>query len=375
MSDRRRLPPVLQRFLHRFLPLVAALAAASPARADPSVAIVPLGFEAREFRGPASRVGQTAASTDSFRESRPPLAGPLVVVWGPEGGAALTLAAGSVAVRPARHGGGDFGALERGRNALAGSRVQSAGPITVQLEEQTRDYPHDALGSANHARVLAITERRPSPPTTEAKPVAAETTRIPAGEGAVFEDREPRLVDLDGDGVPEILVVRSYRDRGSALAIVARRDGRWRVVAETPPDGEPFRWLNPIVLGPGPKGPSGLFALVRRPHLDGTLQLWRLAKDTLTLVAERAGYANHVFGSAAQDLSAALPDEAGRGRLAIPTLDRRALAILSLGTTVEETARVPLPARAASGVAAMGSGADLHVLVGLEDGRVADLRP
>lgn len=245
----------------------------------------------------------------------------------------------------------------------------------MQFEEPSRDYPHEALGSAVHARTLVVTERRPAPPTSEAKPVAAETTRIPAGEGAVFEDREPHLVDLDGDGSPEILAVRSYRERGSALAVVGRRAGTWQVLAETPPDGEPFRWLNPVVpTGPAAKGTSGLLALVRRPHLDGVLQLWRFADGRLSLVAERPGYANHVYGSAAQDLAVSYPGEGGM-RIAVPTLDRRAIAILAAGAALLEVARIPLPARAATGLATLGSGPDLHILVGLEDGRVVDLRP
>ena len=344
----------------------------APASADPSVSIVPLGFEQTEFRGPGTRVAATVGSTDAFRETHPALAGPLVVVWGPRGGAVLTLVDGAVAVRPATRGVGDFAALERGRDALPGSRVQAVGPLTVQLEGPTRDYPHEALGSAVHASVLAIAERQPAPPISEAKPVARAVTRVPAGAGAVFEDREPHLVDLDRDGTPEILMVRSYRDRGSALAVVARRGSGWQIVAETPPNGEPFHWLNPIAS----LGEPGLFALVRRPHLEGTLQVWRYGGDRLQLVAEKAGYANHGFGSTAQDLAAALPGEGGSPRIAVPTLDRRALAILALtGSGLTESVRIPLPARALTGLAVLGRGETLHLLVGLEDGRVADVRP
>ena len=37
--------------------------------------------------------------------------------------------------------------------------------------------------------------------------------------------------------------------------------------------------------------------------------------------------------------------------------------------------RIALPAKAATGVAALGSGRTAHILVGLEDGRVVDIRP
>ncbi len=358
--------------------LSLALLDAAPVRAEPTLTVLPLGFPVTAFRGPGSRVAQTLASTDGFRESRPPLTGPLVAVWGQGGGAALTLGGDAIEIRLPRRGGGDFGALERGRNAIPASRVAVAGALTVALEDPTREYPHEALGSAVQAGTLVVSERRPAPPTSEPKPVQTDTARIAAGPDAVFEDREPRLVDLDGDGAPEILVVRSHRERGSALAVVARRAGTWRIVAETPPDGEAFRWLNPVM--PAPPGASaslrpGEIALVRRPHLDGVLQLWRLAGDRLSLVAEKAGYSNHAYGETGQDLAAIHAGPGGATRLAIPSLDRRALAILEASAPFAEIARIALPARAKTGVAVLGRDRNQHILVGLEDGRVVDIRP
>lgn len=370
-----RLPAIVVRSrLLASLVGMSVLAHAQAGKAEPSVAIVPLGFEATEFRGPGSRVAATIASTDAFRESRPPLGGPLVVVWGRGAGAVLSLADGELKLRPARKGVGDFAALETARGAIPSARAEAAGPLGVSLEDPTRDYPHEALGSPIHARTLVITERDAAPPpSTEPRRIGANRTRIEAGPGAVFEDREPRLVDLDGDGTSEVLVIRSDRARGSSLAIAARRDGGWRIVAETPPDGEPFRWLNPVAP-PASGLPKGSVLLVRRPHLDGILQLWRWTGERLDRVAERPGYANHAFGSPAQDLAASYPSGDGTARLAIPTLDRREIAILAL-PGLEELARIPLPARAATGVAALGEGRAVHILVGLENGQVADLRP
>lgn len=359
----------------RALALALAVAAlAGPVRSEPSVRVVPLGFEASEFRGPASRVAATIASTDAFRETRPALAGPLVVVWGRGRGAVLSLAGGEVTVRAARKGVGDVTALETARGAIPSARAQVAGPLGVSLEGPTRDYPHEALGSAVHSTTLVVTEREAAQaPSTEPRRIGANRTRIEAGPNAVFEDREPRLVDLDGDGTAEILVVRSDRDKGSSLAIVARRDGGWRIVAETPPTGEPFRWLNPIApLAAG--APKGTFALVRRPHLDGILELWRWTGGAPELLAAKPGYANHAFGSPAQGLAASFASGDGTARLAVPTLDRRAVAILTL-PKLEEVARIALPARALTGLAALGEGAAVHLLVGLENGQVVEVRP
>lgn len=349
---------------------VAASLAPGAARAEPRVDIVPLGFEAQEMRGAATRVAATAPSLEAFRDARAAMKGPVVFVWGREGAAALTLDAGAIRVHPAKRGAGDLGALERSRDTLPASRMSGVGALTAQLEMPTRDYAHEALGSPQHARVLAISERKPSPPTSEPKPVAQDVVRIPAGEGAVFEDREPHLVQLGGE-VPAILVVRSYQGRGSALVVVEKQGGTWRAAAETPPDGEPYRWLNPAMAG---SGKARDIAVVRRPHLDGLLQLWRLDGDKLVLRAEKAGYSNHVYGSSAQDLATWLDAEGGT-RLVLPVLDRTALAILSVEPDIKEVARIPLPAKAASGVVALGRGRDAHLLVGLEDGRIADIRP
>ena len=266
----------------------------------------------------------------------------------------------------------DLSALDAGPKAIAASRSASAGPLTVSLVESTRAYPHEALGSATHAGALAISERRPAAPGPEPRRVQVDTSRIEAGPDSVFEDREARLVE--GRGGPWVAVVRSYRKSGSALAIAGRRDGAWAILAETPPDGEPFRWLNPAVF---PElGGERAILLVRRPHLDGVLQLWRWSGERLSLIAEAAGYSNHAFGQAQQGLAATFASAEGGTRLALPTLDRRALAILDLRPDgMTETARVALPARAATGVAALGRGPAVHILVGLEDGRVADIRP
>lgn len=345
-------------------------------RAEPSLSVVPLGFELTEFRGPASRLATAIASIEAFRSARPPLAGALVVVWGREAGAVLQLDGAELRVRPFAKGIGDLGPLERGRGAVPGARVGVSDGLTAAFEDPVRDYPHEALGSPVHPRALSVAQRRAGPPGSDPKPVPTERARIEAGPGAVFEDLEPRLVDLDGDGTPEILVVRSYRDRGSALAVVARRGETWRIVAETPPDGEAFRWLNVAAAGDfGPDLPRAI-AIVRRPHLDGLLQVWRFEDDRLVLAAERPGYANHAFGSTALGLAALVLGEDGSRRIAVPTLDRKSLAFLSVSArAVTETNRIALPARALAGVAVIGRGRAAHVLVGLEDGRLVDIRP
>jgi hypothetical protein len=60
----------------------------------------------------------------------------------------------------------------------------------------------------------------------------------------VFEDTEPRVVDLDGDGAPEVVVVEAHRDVGARLAIYTATG----LLAATPYIGTRNRWLAPIAV-------------------------------------------------------------------------------------------------------------------------------
>ena len=360
--------------LRAALALALAVAAGAPALAEPRVSILDVGFSVSQLSAPGSLDARVAPTTDALRPYKL-VSDPVVILRGERGAAAVYLRGGELKVQSFSPAAESRGPGEPARGALAGSRVQSAGAITVHIAGPTTAYEHGALGGRAEARELVVSERQAVAMAAGAQKVPVARTRVEAGPDAVFEDREPRLADLDGDSVPEVLVVKSYLERGSALAVVAKRDGDWRVVAETPPIGTPRRWLNPAaVAAVGGGGPE--IALVRSPHLAGVLQVWAFDRDRLVLRAEAVGYSNHVFGSPAQALAAAVDlDGDGVPELAIPTLERTALALLSLKGGIKELARVTLPGRAAAGVAVLGTGKAARILVGLEDGRVADVRP
>jgi len=64
------------------------------------------------------------------------------------------------------------------------------------------------------------------------------------------------------------------------------------------------------------------------PHLTGSLRLYRLSGSTLDEVARVDGYTNHIIGSRDLDLARVVKGRHGL-QIVIPTLDRRALALLS----------------------------------------------
>jgi hypothetical protein len=377
MSSRRR------RGRSRAAALLAIALAPSAARAEPGVEILPLPFPIAEFRGPASDLARALPSAKAVVGERPLPPGPHAAAWGRMGGAVIALVGGRVQASPFAIAPGDEPPIpEAPRDAIPFSRRQSQGPLTAFLAEPRTEYRHGALGDGIEAGRLVIQEREGLPGiSTQPRPVPVHARSLPAGEGAVFEDLEPRLADLDRDGTPEILLVRSTLRGGSALAVVAKRDAAWRIVAETPSAGQPHRWLNPAAVADFDGDGRTDIALVRTPHGDGVLQVWTWtpggpAAGGLALKHEAAGYSNHAFGSTATDLAAGVDlDGDGRPELIVPTLDRRALAVLSLKEGVRELRRIPLPARVERGVAALGMGRDTHVLAALEDERIAVVRP
>lgn len=233
------------------------------------------------------------------------------------------------------------------------------------LAGPTGRYAHGALGDAIEAEKLILRD------------TAGMTAVIEAGEGAVFEDLQPRIVDLDGDGFPEVVVVKSYIDRGAALAIVARKDNRWSIVAETPPIGQPKRWLNPAAFADFDGDGKIDIALVRSPHLDGVLEIWGWREGRLDKLGEQAGFSNHAHGSTVLALAATADfDRDGTADLAIPSLDRTSLRYVSFkGGRFSDLGQVRLPAPALSGLVTIGEGDALRIIVGLQTGKLAVVLP
>ena len=108
----------------------------------------------------------------------------------------------------------------------------------------------------------------------------------------VFEDIAPRLVDVTGDGAPEVLVVETDVNRGAALAIYGP-EGK---ITETPHIGQSNRWLAPIGAADLDGDGAVEIAYVDRPHLARVLRVWRFADGHLSEVAQMTGLTNHRIG-------------------------------------------------------------------------------
>lgn len=108
----------------------------------------------------------------------------------------------------------------------------------------------------------------------------------------VFEDLQPRLVDVDNDGNSEVIVVESSLTLGARLSSYDENG----LVASTPYIGQSHRWLAPIGAADIDGDGHVEIAYIDRPHLAKRLRIWRFKDNDLFHVADLDGLTNHRIG-------------------------------------------------------------------------------
>ncbi len=204
---------------------------------------------------------------------------------------------------------------------LSGSRVTYGQKdiASAYLVQPTAQYRHGALGDRIEADGVEIRDRN-----------GKIFTYLEHRE-AVIEDVMPRLIDIDGDGRDEVIVVRSFIDYGSALAILGLRDGKLELLAQSAAVGVPMRWMNPVGFADFDGDKKLEVVAVMMPHEVGILTLFRYQDEALVPIATANGFSNHVFGTQEPDLGTVV-DMNGDGRpdIVVPDFDRRNLRIVTL---------------------------------------------
>ena len=192
------------------------------------------------------------------------------------------------------------------------------------LGSPTRRYPHGALGSPVHAGSVHVLTRTPR------GPMAAVSLTLPVHR--VFEDRIPRLVDLDGDGRDEIVLVEADALRGAALVVLGleERNGQPSLVerARGPHAGSTFRWLNPVGFADFDGDGRLDVASVTTPHIGGVLTLHHLQPPALVPFARALDVSNHRMGALEQQLAVIVQLPGLRPTIVVPDMARQALHAL-----------------------------------------------
>lgn len=175
---------------------------------------------------------------------------------------------------------------------VRGNAITCVGEMTDATYEGATDrYPHGVLGDDLEWSILNISYR-----SAEICRNAGGSFSVRLPEALVFEDVAPRIVDLDGAGHPEIIVVESHQTQGARLAVWGIRGDMFTRIAATPFIGRRFRWLAPVGVSDLDGDGQMELAYVDRPHLAKTLRVWRFADDHLREVASREGVTNHRIG-------------------------------------------------------------------------------
>ncbi|QDG76972.1 hypothetical protein [Labrenzia sp. PHM005] len=227
------------------------------------------------------------------------------------------------------------------RPSWADERLPDGGITRLDLENKsysawygspTTRYRHGILGDAVEAASLHLKTND-------------QTYSVFLPEDQVFEDRTPRLSDLDNDGQPEVITIRSYLNAGGSVAVYGIRDGVLTGLASSRAIGKTNRWLNIAGIGDFAGTGQSQIAFVETPHIGGTLYFAEWHGTKLRLKASLGGFSNHKIGAREQNLSATihynsddLPD------LIVPSNTRRILRIVGFDEGVlKEFGRKILP--------------------------------
>lgn len=162
------------------------------------------------------------------------------------------------------------------------------GITTAWYGNRTEIYGHGVLGDAIEAHTLYVKTN-----TMSATDCALHIT---LDAHAVFEDVNPRIADVTGDGYNDVIVIESNLDTGASLAIYGIENGHFQKLASTPHIGQSNRWLAPV--GTADFNADGIedVVFIETPHLGGDLQIWSFKDRLARKLAAQRGFSNHKIG-------------------------------------------------------------------------------
>jgi hypothetical protein len=234
------------------------------------------------------------------------------------------------------------------------------GVRSAWFAEPTDRYPHGALGDKIEAGALVVQD------------INGRRAVLRLGSDEVFEDIEPRIADFADNGQNGVLAIRSSLRAGSSVVVYRLVGGTLAEIAATPPIGRPNRWLNIAGIADFTGNRHLDIAVVKTPHIGGTLEILTLEAAQLKVVDRMDGFSNHVFGSTELGMSAVADVNGDRiADLVLPDAQRGSLRMVSAARgKLQELARVPLDGAVGTAIGVI-AGPDRPIFfLGLEDGRL-----
>jgi len=157
------------------------------------------------------------------------------------------------------------------------------GIVEAQFGADVDVYPHRIMGGVLEKQELRVVD-------------ADGVTYSLTLRANVFEDIAPRVADMDGDGLGDVVVIETDVNLGASLAIYSLGpDGLFKLAA-TPHIGQPFRWLAPAGIADFDGDGQNDIAYVETPHLGKVLRFWTMRHGKLVEIAAASGLTNHRIG-------------------------------------------------------------------------------
>jgi hypothetical protein len=166
------------------------------------------------------------------------------------------------------------------------AKAEGDGVIWAYYSNATEAYGHGVLGDRIEARAL----RAMTPLTGPCE------SMVYLGEDVVFEDVTPRIADVTGDGLNDVVVIETRLDAGASLAVYGMVGESFRKLAATPHAGRPYRWLAPAGIADFDGDGVLDVAYVETPHIGGILRIWSFRDNEAREIVSAPGYSNHRVG-------------------------------------------------------------------------------
>jgi FG-GAP-like repeat len=156
--------------------------------------------------------------------------------------------------------------------------------VTARYTLPTTRYAHGILGDQIEGGGLLVT-------------VKDKQYHYKLANDFVFEDLQPRLVDVDNDGALEFVTIQSSLTEGGSVAVYKIVNDSLQPFLSSGYIGSSSRWLNIAAIADLDNDGKIEIAWIQTPHIGGILKIARIENGKWTFLDEKSGVTNHRIGS------------------------------------------------------------------------------